>query len=185
MKVMQDLVVLVDTKDKEIGVMDKMEAHQKGLLHRAFSVLIFNSENQFLIQRRATTKYHSAGLWSNTCCSHPNVNETILEASQRRLKEEMGLTCEALTDLYHFIYKVDFENGLTEHELDHVVVGYSDSKPLLNPKEASDWKYISYAELKKDISENPDQYTFWFKVIFEKTYRLVVKQQSAINNFKQ
>lgn len=179
---MQDLVVLVDTKDKEIGVMDKMEAHQKGLLHRAFSVLIFNSENQFLIQRRAGTKYHSAGLWSNTCCSHPNIDETILSASHRRLKEEMGLECETLTCLYHFIYKVDFDNGLFEHELDHVIIGRSDYHPVLNPNEASEWKYISYDELKKDILENPHQYTFWFKVLFEKTFRLASKQKTLSKN---
>lgn len=182
---MQDLVVLVDTKDREVGFMDKMEAHQKGLLHRAFSVLIFNSENQFLIQRRADTKYHSAGLWSNTCCSHPAPEETILNACHRRLKEEMGLTCEALTDLYHFIYKVEFENHLSEHELDHVIIGYSDSKPLLNPNEASDWKYISYDELKKDIANNPDAYTFWFKEIFEKAHRLALKQNVLKKNFNQ
>ena len=172
---MHDRVVLVDTKDNEIALMDKMEAHKKGLLHRAFSVLIFNSENKFLIQRRAATKYHSAGLWSNTCCSHPSANETILEASHRRLKEEMGLTCEKLKKLYHFIYKIEFENGLSEHELDHVVVGHSNQEPILNPKEASEWKYISYEDLKKEISENPDQYTFWFKELFEKAYRLIIK----------
>lgn len=182
---MQDLVVLVNTKDKEVGFMDKMEAHQKGLLHRAFSVLIFNSKNEFLIQRRADTKYHSAGLWSNTCCSHPAPEEGIIEASHRRLKEEMGLTCDTLTDLYHFIYKIEFENHLFEHELDHVIVGFTDSQPVLNPSEASDWKYISFEELKKDIAANPDSYTFWFKVIFEKAYRSTLKLSHSGKNFNQ
>ncbi len=171
---MNDFVVLVDTKDKETGLMGKLEAHQKGLLHRAFSVLVFNSSNDFLLQRRAASKYHSAGLWSNTCCSHPAPNETILEAGARRLKEEMGLLCD-LQELYHFIYKVDFENGLTEQELDHVLVGFTDQQPTLNLTEASEWKYISYENLKKDILINPDMYTFWFKVIFEKAYRLEKK----------
>jgi len=172
---MQDLVVLVDTKDREKGVMDKLEAHQKGLLHRAFSVLIFNSSNQFLIQRRADNKYHSAGLWSNTCCSHPMPRETISEASRRRLKEEMGLTVDTLKESYSIIYKVDFENGLVEHELDHIIIGFTDAVPVLNKKEASDWKYISYTDLKKDISEHSDAYTFWFRMIFEKAYRLAMK----------
>ncbi len=172
---MNNLVVLVDTKDKEIGLMDKLEAHQKGLLHRAFSVFIFNSSDEFLLQRRATSKYHSAGLWSNTCCSHPDPDETIIEASERRLKEEMGLSVASIHELYQLIYKVEFDNGLTEHELDHVLVGYTDELPILNAVEASEWKYISYDDLKKDILENPDRYTFWFRVIFEKTYRLAKK----------
>ncbi len=174
---MNNLVVLVDTKDKETGVMDKLEAHQKGLLHRAFSVLIFNSADEFLIQRRAASKYHSAGLWSNTCCSHPAPEESISDAAKRRLKEEMGLSCNNLTELYHLIYKVEFDNNLSEHELDHILIGFSDNKPKLNSDEASDWKYISYEELKKSIAENPDNYTFWFKAIFEKTYRLMRKQR--------
>lgn len=174
---MSDLVILVNSKDQETGVMDKLEAHQKGLLHRAFSVLIFNSSNEFLIQRRAVSKYHSAGLWSNTCCSHPAPEETILNAAKRRLKEEMGFECNNLTELYYLIYKVEFDNNLSEHELDHILIGFSDSKPKLNPDEASDWKYISYEELKKDIAGNPDNYTFWFKAIFEKTYRLMRKQR--------
>jgi isopentenyl-diphosphate delta-isomerase len=176
---MQDLVVLVDTKDKETGIMDKLEAHQKGLLHRAFSVIIFNSSNQFLLQRRANDKYHSAGLWSNTCCSHPMPEETVLKASHRRLKEEMGLDTDSLKEIYNIIYKIDFENGLTEHELDHIIIGFTDDIPVLNKKEASDWKYISYTDLKKDISEDADRYTFWFRMIFEKAYRLAMKARES------
>jgi isopentenyl-diphosphate delta-isomerase len=175
---MTEDIILVDRNDCEIGRMNKLEAHQKGLLHRAFSILLFNSEFQFLIQRRAIEKYHSGGLWSNTCCSHPKPDESVLEASHRRLKEEMGIVATELTQAFSFIYKVDFPNGLSEHELDHVVIGITDKTPVLNTLEASDWKYISYQDLKSDISQHPDNYTFWFKEIFEQAYVFLLNNQS-------
>jgi isopentenyl-diphosphate delta-isomerase len=163
---MGEEVILVDADGREIGTMNKLEAHKKGLLHRAFSILIFNSRNEFLLQRRAEGKYHSGGLWSNTCCSHPRPYEDILSAAGRRLKEELGLSAK-LEIMYHFIYKVDFPDGLSEHELDYVITGMTDELPVLNPEEASEWKYISYQDLKTDIDQNPDLYTYWFKIIIE------------------
>jgi len=162
-------VVLVDKEDREVGVMEKLEAHQKGLLHRAFSIFIFNDNDEMLLQKRALGKYHSGGLWTNTCCSNPGENEAILEAGKRRLLEEMNYTSHLETS-FSFIYKVDLDNGLTEHELDHVLIGRSNSNPILNPEEASDYKWISIDAVIKDISENEGDYTFWFKLIL-KDYR--------------
>ena len=155
-------VVLVDEKDNELGLMEKMEAHQKGLLHRAFSVFIFNSRAELLLQKRATSKYHSGGLWTNTCCSHPRKDETALDAAKRRLQEEMGMNCD-LEKAFHFIYKSALDNELTEHELDHVFIGFTDEKPILNPEEAEDFKYISLEALNKEIKSSPDNYTIWLK----------------------
>jgi len=159
-------VVLVNIDDSVVGKMDKLEAHKKGLLHRAFSILIFNSKNEFLLQKRASGKYHSGSLWSNTCCSHPRPDEELIDAANRRLKEEMGLSA-SLKSIYSFIYKIDFHDGLSEHELDYVIVGFTDELPLLNKEEASDWKYLSYYDLIKDIEMHPDSYTYWFKMIVE------------------
>ena len=159
-------VVLVNADDNVVGKMNKLEAHKKGLLHRAFSILIFNSKNEFLLQKRASGKYHSGCLWSNTCCSHPRPGEELIDAAHRRLKEEMGLAA-SLGSLYNFIYKIDFPDGLSEHELDYVIVGFTDELPLLNKEEASDWKYMSYHDLIKDIKVHPDSYTYWFKMIVE------------------
>lgn len=155
-------VVLVDEKDNELGLMEKMEAHQKGLLHRAFSVFVFNSNGELLLQKRAASKYHSGGLWTNTCCSHPRKGETALVAANRRLKEEMGMGCK-LEKAFHFIYKSALDNELTEHELDHVFVGFTDDKPVLNSDEAEDFKYISLERLTQEIKTNPDNYTIWLK----------------------
>lgn len=157
-------VILVNEKDQPVGQMEKMEAHQKGLLHRAFSVLIFNSSDQVLLQKRASSKYHSGGLWTNTCCSHPRPGETVLEAANRRLMEEMGMTAD-LTERFHFIYKTDLDNDLVEHELDHVLVGQSDDLPKLNPEEAEDFKYIDLETLKEELKSSPENYTIWFKII--------------------
>lgn len=161
---MRNLVVLVDTSDNEIGYLDKLEAHQKGMLHRAFSVLIFNSAGELLLQKRAAGKYHSAGLWTNTCCSHPMPNERITDAAQRRLKEEMGLTCE-MKFLYKFRYRAPLDNELTEHEIDYVFTGISDRVPVIDSQEVADWKYMSLPTLRHDIALNPHHYTFWFKEI--------------------
>ena len=161
-----DEVILVDSKDNAIGRMEKLEAHQQGVLHRAFSVLIFNSKGEIMLQKRADHKYHSGGLWTNACCSHPKPGESTEDAAKRRLKEEIGITLEPKF-LYKFIYKTALDNALTEHELDHVLVGEYNEAPELNPEEASDWKFISIDDLKQDIVEHPDHYTVWFKIIVE------------------
>lgn len=159
-------VILVNEKDEILGSIEKLEAHEKGLLHRAFSIFVFNSNNELLIHQRAFGKYHSEGLWTNTCCSHPSPGETVLEAAHRRLQEEMGFDCE-MQQSFHFIYKAELDNNLIEHELDHVVIGQSDQTPNLNPEEAIDFKYIGLADLLVDISKNPSNYTFWFKTILQ------------------
>lgn len=161
---MQEEVVLVNDKDEVLGYMEKIEAHEKALLHRAFSVFIFNKNNELMLQRRALGKYHSPGLWTNTCCSHPRINESYEKAAHRRMQEEMGFDCE-MKDVFSFIYKVPFGNGLTEHELDHVFIGYCDVEPKINPKEVDSWKWMSIQEIKKDIKLNPQKYTPWFKII--------------------
>ncbi len=158
------LVSLVDKKDNEIAQMEKLEAHQKGLLHRAFSVLIFNDKQELLLQRRAFGKYHSEGLWTNTCCSHPMPGESNLTAAHRRLQEEMGFDCE-LKELFHFIYKAELDNNLIEYELDHVIIGYSNEAPILNQEEAIDFQWLNIDQLKKEISENSNDFTIWFKLI--------------------
>ncbi len=160
-------VILVNKFDQEIGQMEKLEAHQKGLLHRAFSVLIFNNENELLIHQRADSKYHSPGLWTNACCSHPRPGEKNIDAAQRRLKEELGVSVK-VEELFSFIYKADFDNHLTEFEFDHVLVGKYNGDLIPNPEEVKSWKYISFLELKNDISIQPENYTVWFKLIIEK-----------------
>lgn len=159
---MKESVILVDQNDKEIGTMEKLEAHKKGLLHRAFSVCIFNSRGETLLQKRAAHKYHSGGLWTNTCCSHPRPGEETLGAAERRLKEEMGLSCP-LKEVGKLTYKTSFPNGLTEHEYDYIFVGLCDDDPTLNRDEADDFKWISQKDLRDDIERNPDSYTYWFK----------------------
>lgn len=160
-------VILVDTNDNEIGTMEKMEAHRKAKLHRAISVFIINKKGEWLLQRRALTKYHSSGLWSNTCCTHPFPEESNINAAHRRLKYEMGMSTD-IEELFSFIYKVKLNNQLTEHELDHIFIGITDEEPTLNPSEVMDWKYISLENLEQDISDNPANYSFWFKHIFNK-----------------
>ena len=166
---MEEKVILVNEKDEPIGLMGKMEAHEKGLLHRAFSVFVFNSKQEVLLQQRAACKYHSPNLWTNTCCSHPRAGETNQQAGERRLQEEMGLQVP-LQEVFSFIYKAPFDNGLTEHEYDHVLVGYSDAQPQINPEEVASWKWLSLEAIKEDILQAPEQYTAWFKIIFEKFY---------------
>jgi isopentenyl-diphosphate delta-isomerase len=157
-------VVLVDPEDNVIGSMEKMEAHQKGLLHRAFSILLFNSKGELLLQKRATGKYHSGGLWTNTCCSHPLPNETMEEATRRKLKQEMGIDLK--TDFaYKFIYKTPLDGNLIEHELDHVFVGTFDGQPQANHHEVEAWRFVSLQELQREVNQNPEQYTYWFKLI--------------------
>lgn len=161
-------VILVDEKDNEIGTEEKMKAHQNGgKLHRAFSILIFNSKNETLLQRRALKKYHCPGLWSNTCCSHPRPGETVLEAAHRRLKEECGFDTD-LKEIFSFIYKVNFDNGLTEWEFDHVLVGKYDSEVKPNPDEVEECKWIEMEKLKKEVEKNPEKFTPWFRLILQK-----------------
>lgn len=167
---MNELVILVDKEDKPIGEMEKMEAHRKGALHRAFSIFIFNSRGELLLQRRALDKYHSGGLWTNTCCSHPRPNEKTINAAQRRLMEEMGMTCD-LSYQFHFLYKAEFENGLIEHELDHVFFGTSDVTPQLNLDEVESYEYKSLSDIKNDLALKPEKYTPWFKICFDEVLK--------------
>lgn len=162
---MEEHVILVDENDHVLGTMPKMEAHLQNKLHRAFSVFIFNSNNELLIHQRAADKYHSANLWTNTCCSHQRPNENNIEAAERRLEEEMGMQAENLVDKFHFIYQVKLENDLYEHELDHVLVGVSNEDPNPNPNEAQDYRWINIDDLKKEIEQKPEDFTFWFKKI--------------------
>lgn len=157
-------VILVNKHDQEIGTMDKMEAHQQGMLHRAFSVLIFNSKGKLLIHKRAFGKYHSEGLWTNTCCSHPLPGESIVDAANRRLMEEMGMTT-TLAPLFSFIYRAELDNNLVEHELDHVLIGFTDQEPMVNMEEVCDYQWIAVHELEERLESNPQAYTEWFKKI--------------------
>lgn len=165
----EEQVILVNEQDEPIGVMNKMEAHEKAVLHRAFSVFVLNDKNEVMLQQRAHHKYHSPLLWTNTCCSHQRAGETNIEAGKRRLEEEMGFVVE-LKELFHFIYKAPFDNGLTEHELDHVMIGYSNQTPIINPDEVESWKWMTIEAIKKDMALHPELYTVWFKIIFDKFY---------------
>jgi isopentenyl-diphosphate delta-isomerase len=166
---MEEQVVLVDEKDNPIGLMEKMEAHEKALLHRAFSVFIFNKKGELMLQQRAASKYHSPLLWTNTCCSHQRNGETNLEAGKRRLEEEMGFVTE-IKEVFSFIYKAPFDNGLTEHELDHVMVGSYEDAPNINKEEVESYKWMTLEDVKSDIENNPEIYTAWFKIIFDKSF---------------
>lgn len=168
----EEEVILVNDADEPLGTMPKMEAHQKGLLHRAFSVFVMNDAGELLLQQRAKQKYHSAGLWTNTCCSHPRKGESTVAAAKRRLNEEMGFATE-LDEVFSFIYKTSFENGLTEHEYDHVFLGRYNSIPHVNPEEVEDWKWMLPVQVKADILEHPERYTVWFMLIFERFYEYI------------
>jgi isopentenyl-diphosphate delta-isomerase len=163
---MEEHVILVDEFDNEIGTLPKLEAHQKNKLHRAFSVIIWNSNNEMLLQKRANVKYHSPNLWTNACCSHPRQNESTIDAAHRRLQEEIGITT-TLTHSFQFIYQVAFENNLFEHELDHVFIGKSDATPVLNLDEVSEFRWVLLEDLKKEIEEAPSTFTYWFKYIID------------------
>lgn len=162
----EEQVILVNYNDEPIGVMNKLEAHEKAMLHRAFSVFVLNKNNEIMLQQRAEHKYHSPLLWTNTCCSHQREGEGNVQAGERRLMEEMGF-CTDLRVLFSFIYKAPFDNGLTEHELDHVMIGYFDGEPVINQDEVHGWKWLSIEAVRLDIAQNPDIYTVWFKIIFE------------------
>jgi isopentenyl-diphosphate delta-isomerase len=165
----EEQVILVNDQDDQIGLMPKMEAHKKGVLHRAFSVFIFNSKNELMLQQRAAHKYHSPLLWTNTCCSHQRDGETNIEAGTRRLSEEMGFTT-ALKEVTSFIYKAPFDNGLTEHEFDHVMTGFYEMDPVINKEEVEAWKWMPVEAVKSNIESNPEIYTAWFKIIFKNFY---------------
>ena len=167
-----DQVVLVDEKDSETGVMEKLLAHQKGLLHRAFSVFIFNRNGDLLLQKRSADKYHSAGLWTNTCCSHPGSGEDVKLSAQKRLFSEMGINC-SIEFLFTECYKLPLRDGLTEHEFDHVFYGICNDVPEISPDEVETYRYVSRQDLKEDIFKNPDYYTEWFKLLWERVFESV------------
>ena len=160
-------VVLVDEKDNEIGTEDKLAAHKEGELHRAFSIFVFNSKKELLLQKRSSEKYHSSELWSNTCCGHPGKGKDINNEARNRLNEEMGFDCH-LEEKLSIIYKVKLENGLTEHEYDHVFFSKYDNNPKPNPNEVLEWKWMSLKELKLDIESNPSKYTAWLRIIIDR-----------------
>lgn len=169
---MQEKVVLVDSSDRELGEMEKMEAHVKGVLHRAFSVFVFNEDGEMMLQRRALSKYHSPGLWTNTCCSHPRKGEAVSDAAHRRLVEEMGFDTD-IRKVFDFRYKSEVGQGLTEHEFDHVFLGTYNGEPVINPAEVEEWKFMKMEELKKDMEKNPENYTVWFKIAFKELKNFV------------
>lgn len=164
---MEAQVILVNEQDEVTGVMEKMEAHRKGLLHRAFSVFILNDTGEMLLQQRALDKYHSGGLWTNACCSHPFPGETVAQAAHRRLFEEMGFDCP-LSELFQFTYRTDFDNGLIEHEYDHVLIGTFNGTINPNPQEVNDYRYMPVETVTRLLQEQPAQFTSWFKLAFPK-----------------
>ena len=166
----KEKVILVDENDTQVGLMPKLEAHQKGLLHRAFSIFIFNSNHQLLLQKRAISKYHSGGLWTNTCCSHPREGEETINAANRRLIEEMGIKTN-LRKVFDFIYKAELDNELIENEFDHVFYGLYNEDPIINTEEADDFKWIDMETLNNDITVNGQNYTVWFKIAFDYFYK--------------
>ena len=173
----EEQVILVNEENEQIGTMPKMEAHEKALLHRAFSVLIVNDKGETMLQQRAAEKYHSPLLWTNTCCSHQRVGESNIMAGKRRLQEEMGFVTE-LTELFSFIYKAPFDNGLTEHELDHVMIGKFNDDPKINKEEVESWKWMPLDDIQKDIVSNPMHYTEWFKIIFDRFYKYILQNRT-------
>jgi isopentenyl-diphosphate Delta-isomerase len=175
---MNEYVVLVDINDNAIGTMEKIEAHEKALLHRAFSVFIFNEKGQMLLQQRAYTKYHSGGLWTNACCSHPRSNENIEAAATRRLQEEMGFTTP-LQKAFTFTYKANFDNGLVEHEYDHVLIGQYNNTIAFNTEEVAAYKYESLQQIEENIALNPSVFTAWFIIAFPKVKQWLQQQAAA------
>ncbi len=165
----KEYLILVDENDQPVGKAEKLETHQAGLLHRAFSIFILNTKGELLLQQRADDKYHSAGLWTNTCCSHPRYGEELHDAVKRRLKEEMGLSTST-SFVFSFVYKTIFENGLIENEFDHVFLGVSDEKPSPDENEVKDWKYMDMKQLEKELDETPQSYSSWLKICFSKVF---------------
>ena len=175
----EENVILVNENDEQIGLMAKLEAHEKAVLHRAFSVFVLNNKNEIMLQQRAQLKYHSPLLWTNTCCSHQREGESNIQAGSRRLYEEMGFKTD-LKELFHFIYKAPFDNGLTEHELDHVMIGYYDDEPTINPEEVESWKWMKIEDVKNDMEQQANLYTVWFKIIFDEFYHFLEEHKSPL-----
>lgn len=171
---MSEYVIIVDENDGEIGIEEKIKAHKEGKLHRAFSIFIFNAKDEMLLQKRARGKYHSGGLWTNACCSHPRPGEQVGLAAHRRLVEEMGFDCE-LKEIFPFRYEAVLDNGLIENEVDHVFIGGFDGRPTPDPKEVDAWRYMPIEELKKDVNETPEKYTYWCRRSFEKVLQFLGK----------
>lgn len=175
-----EYILTVDEQDRETGYMEKMEVHKKGVLHRAFSVMIFNNKDEVLLQKRAIIKYHSPGLWTNSCCSHQRQGETLTEAVSRRIKEELGITCD-FKEAFKFKYRVEFDNGLIEHELDHVFIGYYNEKVFPNEDEVEEIRWVPLDELKNEMSEHPEEFTYWFKILMEQPkMQLIIQQISGV-----
>ncbi|MDP2665615.1 MAG: isopentenyl-diphosphate Delta-isomerase [bacterium] len=163
----EDQIILVDEDDVQIGTMGKLEVHEKGLLHRAFSIFVRNDKGEVMLQKRALNKYHSGGLWTNTCCGHPKDGEELLSAAHRRLREEMGLDC-SLKEITTLMYHMNLDHDLKENEFLHVFFGHYNRAPILNPEEADEWKWITIDDLNEDVAKNPDNYTHWFKIVLKK-----------------
>ncbi len=168
----EEKIVLVDEQDRAVGVEEKIRAHQLGALHRAFSIFVVNADGQLMMQRRALTKCHSRGLWSNTCCGHPRPDESLEQAARRRLKEEMGFD-SYLTELFAFVYRANLEDGLVENEYDHVLLGCFEGIPEPAPAEVAEWKWVDLATLSVDLKEHPESYTYWFRISFDRFLRAV------------
>lgn len=175
-------VVLVDNEDNEIGTMGKKEAHDCGVLHRAFSVFVFNENNELLLQQRAFSKYHSPGLWTNTCCSHPLSGEDVEQSAHQRLFKEMGFDC-IINKAFEFLYKVDVGKGIIEHEYDYVFIGTCNDEPTVNHREVAAWKYMSMEDIRNDIENHPENYTEWFKIAFEKIVDYLKKTNFKVSKF--
>ena len=177
---MTDEVILVDDQDRVTGSMEKLQAHRRGLLHRAFSIFVFNDRFELMLQRRSSRKYHSGGLWSNTCCSHPVTGESLLDAAHARLRHEMGFDC-SVREVFSLTYRADVGAGLTEHELDHVFVGSYNGQPRPNPAEARDWRWMDLSLLRQRIETHPDEYTAWLKLILSSHLDDLTKHQQALD----
>lgn len=175
----EEQVILVNENNEELGTMPKMEAHEKAVLHRAFSVFLINDKGETMLQQRAAHKYHSPMLWTNTCCSHQRLGESNIEAGVRRLQEEMGVKTE-LKELFSFVYKAPFDNGLTEHELDHVMIGKYNDEPKINADEVNAWKWMSLDDIKDDMAEHPSNYTAWFRIIFDRFHTYVLNNATEL-----
>ncbi len=168
-----EYIITVDEQDRETGYLEKLDVHRRGILHRAFSVVIFNNKGEMLLQKRAKVKYHSPGLWSNTCCSHQRVGETLTDAVSRRVLEELGFTCDC-KEIFQFKYHVEFDNGLIEHEIDHVFLGYYNDRVIPREDEVEQVQWVELDQLRKDMEEHPERYTVWFRILMDQPEMLSI-----------